>query len=140
MLVRSTTTWSPSLSCGGRRIAGPHLPTYGIMRASYWHWLRKVKSTKDIVLEEVAKEIVEYEPCCILDFNDQCIVFNSNSELTLMHPKIWLSPELIEEIRSMEQGKDMRKNQLAIIETPKNGSLMKINTGTGVWILAYSFG
>ena len=69
------------------------------MRASYWHWLRKVKSTKDIVLEEVTKEIVEYEPC-ILDFNDQCIVFDVNGELALIHPEIWLSPEPIEEIRS----------------------------------------
>ena len=60
------------------------------MRASYCHWLRKVKRTKDhIVLEEVTKEIVEYEPG-ILDFNDQCIVFNANGELTLMNPEIWL--------------------------------------------------
>jgi hypothetical protein len=71
-----------------------------------------------MVLEEVTKKIVEYEPC-ILDFNDQCIVFDVNGELALMHPEIWLLLESIEEIRSIDQGKGMRKNQSVIIETPK---------------------
>jgi hypothetical protein len=79
---------------------------------------RKAKSTKNMVLEEVTKKIVEYEPC-ILDFNDHCIVFDVNGELALMHPEIWLLLEPIEEIRSIDQRKGMRKNQSVIIETPK---------------------
>ncbi len=68
-------------------------------------------------LEEVTKKIVEYEPC-ILDFNDQCIVFDVDGELALMHPEIWLLLEPIQEI-SIDQGKGMRKNQSVIIETNK---------------------
>jgi hypothetical protein len=60
---------------------------------------------------------MKYEPWMV-DGNGQGVAFDADDELASMHPEIWLlSPEPIEEIRSMERGNDMRKNQAAIIET-----------------------